>query len=147
MYMPYVTLLRMETKVCSYCQQSLLLDNFHMSKGHSSGRAAVCKLCQSAYSAKWYQENKERMKERMRANAYMRQYGITVEEYDVLYEEQNRGCAICFAPTGSNNKRLAVDHNHETGEVRGLLCDDCNIGLGKFKDNPNLLATAINYLS
>ena len=87
------------------------------------------------------------MKERMRANAYMRQYGITVEEYDVLYEEQNRGCAICFAPTGSNNKRLAVDHNHETGEVRGLLCDDCNIGLGKFKDNPNLLDTAINYLS
>ena len=77
----------------------------------------------------------------------MRYYGITIDEYNLLYKKQNRGCAICSVPTGSNDKRLSVDHNHQTGEVRGLLCDDCNIGLGKFKDNPNLLAKAINYLS
>jgi len=118
-----------------------------MSKGHSAGRAAVCKPCQAAYSAEWYQQNKERMKERMRINAYMRQYGITVEEYEILLAEQNNGCAICKAPTGADGKRLAVDHNHETGEVRGLLCDNCNTGLGMFKDNPSLLAISINYLS
>lgn len=137
----------METKVCSYCKQASPLDDFHMSKGHSSGRAAVCKPCQADYSAKWYQDNKERRKEEMRVNQYMRYYGITIEEYDVLYKEQNHGCAICKASTGSNGKRLSVDHNHKTGEVRGLLCDDCNIGLGKFKDNSSLLAKAINYLS
>jgi len=82
----------------------------------------------------------------MRANSYARYYGITIQEYDSLYAKQNEGCAICQSPTGSNGKRLAVDHDHQTGEVRGLLCDDCNTGLGKFKDNPNLLATAINYL-
>ena len=82
----------------------------------------------------------------MRANAYARYYGLTVEEYDAMYLFQDSGCAICQAPTGANGKRLAVDHNHQTGVVRGLLCDDCNIGLGKFKDNPNLLATALNYL-
>ena len=137
----------METKNCSYCKLNLPLEDFHKSKGHSYGRTAVCKTCQAAYSAKWYQENKERLIPMMRSNAYFRQYNFTVEEYDLLYEEQNQGCAICTSPTGANNKRLAVDHNHQTGEVRGLLCDDCNIGLGKFKDNPSLLAKAINYLS
>jgi len=83
----------------------------------------------------------------MRKNSYARYYGITLEEYEVLLIKQNNVCAICSASTGSNNKRLAVDHNHQTGVVRGLLCDDCNIGLGKFKDNPNLLIKAINYLS
>lgn len=82
----------------------------------------------------------------MRENSYLRYYGITIEQYEILLKNQNGGCAICFSPTGSNGKRLSVDHNHETGEVRGLLCDDCNTGLGKFKDNPNLLAIAINYL-
>ena len=83
----------------------------------------------------------------MRKNSYARYYGITLEEYEILLTKQNNSCAICNAPTGSNGKRLSVDHNHQTGEVRGLLCDDCNIGLGKFKDNSNLLAIAINYLS
>ena len=144
--MPCGTLFCMETKVCSYCQQAIPLDNFHMSKGHSAGRAAVCKPCQASYSANWYQQNKERRKQEMRVNAYMRQYGITIEEYEILVAEQNNGCAICNASTGSNGKRLSVDHNHQTGEVRGLLCDDCNTALGKFKDDPSLLAKAITYL-
>ena len=87
------------------------------------------------------------MKERMRITAYMRKYGITIEKYEILLAEQNGCCAICLAVTGSDGKRLAVDHNHETGEVRGLLCDNCNTGLGMFKDNPSLLAKAINYLN
>ena len=82
----------------------------------------------------------------MRKNSYARYYGITLKEYEILLAKQNNGCAICTASTGSNGKRLSVDHNHQTGEVRGLLCDDCNIGLGKFKDNSSLLANAINYL-
>ena len=137
----------METKVCSYCKQASPLDDFHMSKGHSSGRAAVCKPCQADYSAKWYQENKQRRKEQMRVNEYMRRYGITIEEYEILLDKQNGCCAICLATTGAVGKRLSVDHNHKTGEVRGLLCDDCNTGLGKFKDDSSLLAKAINYLS
>ena len=147
MYKPCVTLFRMDKKTCCDCKLSKPLDEFHNSNGHSQKKASRCIPCQATYGAAWYKKNKERIQERMRGTAYMRYYGITIDEYDVLYEEQNRGCAICSAPTGSNNKRLAVDHNHETGEVRGLLCDDCNTGLGKFKDNPNLLAIAINYLS
>lgn len=74
-------------------------------------------------------------------------YGITAEEYDALYRWQGGRCAICRRATGAA-RRLAVDHNHETGEVRGLLCKPCNrYGLGMFaRDNPEVLDRAAEYL-
>jgi hypothetical protein len=74
----------------------------------------------------------------------LKKYGITEEIYDRFFEAQNGCCAICRKP--SDYKRLAVDHDHLTGTVRGLLCQDCNLGLGLFKDNPESLLTAIIYL-
>ena len=135
-------------KKCSDCQVEKPLDDFHKNSNRPPhNRAGRCKPCAAVYSANWYQANKDRLIPRMRKTAYARRYKFTVEEYEILLAEQGNGCAICKAITGSNGKRLSVDHNHQTGVVRGLLCDDCNIGLGKFKDNPSLLAKAINYLS
>lgn len=74
-----------------------------------------------------------------------RHYGMTKEEYEVLFKSQNGVCAICSKPQ-SKGRRLAVDHDHETGEVRGLLCDGCNPGIGYFKNDPELLHVAANYL-
>ena len=73
-----------------------------------------------------------------------RHYGISLEEYDRLLTQQNGGCAICHE--GKPRRRHAVDHNHKTGKVRGLLCGSCNRALGYFKDSPELLASAITYL-
>lgn len=73
-----------------------------------------------------------------------RYYGITPAEFDALYKKQNGVCAICSGK--SDNKQLAVDHNHLTGTVRGLLCERCNTGLGQFKDNHQSLKNAITYL-
>lgn len=76
-----------------------------------------------------------------------RKYGISLEEYDALYERQEGGCAICGLPQMSKrNTRLCVDHDHETGEVRGLLCDGCNRGIGLLKDDYRLLERAAGYL-
>lgn len=74
-------------------------------------------------------------------------YGITAEQYDALYKAQGGRCAICRRATGAA-RRLAVDHNHQTGEVRGLLCKPCNrYGLGMFaRDNPEVLDRAAEYL-
>ncbi len=82
---------------------------------------------------------------------YTRNYGITEQEYETMKERQNYKCAICGSGgflIGNNNhsESLVVDHNHETGKVRDLLCHNCNRGLGLFQDNPELLRTAYNYL-
>ena len=74
-------------------------------------------------------------------------YGITLEEYEAMLTEQGGVCAICGLPENDRYKRrLSVDHDHETGAIRGLLCHMCNTGLGKFTDSSELLTSAANYL-
>lgn len=72
-------------------------------------------------------------------------YGVSWETYSVILESQDGGCAICGGINESGRK-LAVDHNHETGEIRGLLCDKCNRGLGFFNDDIMILDLAVEYL-
>ena len=79
----------------------------------------------------------------------LKKYGITLEEYDLLLEMQKGVCAICGKlpdETNTNNKYLHVDHCHDTGKIRGLLCNPCNMALGLFKDNPLFVRKAADYL-
>ena len=78
-------------------------------------------------------------------------YGITVEDYDALYDGQGGACAICHRPettTGKNGvaRILSVDHDHESGVVRGLLCSHCNIAIGLLDDDADLIHLAAAYL-
>ncbi len=75
-----------------------------------------------------------------------RNYGITLADYDRILDDQNNGCAICGKTPEENKQRLAVDHNHTTGEVRGLLCKNCNTAIGLLGDNPSTLRLATRYL-
>lgn len=82
-----------------------------------------------------------------RNQAYRTRYGITLDDYDEMYAEQGGVCAICGTDTpGSRFKHFHVDHDHDTDKVRQLLCEACNTGLGKFRDNPLLLRLAASYL-
>ncbi len=75
-------------------------------------------------------------REARRRHDLKKRYGITVEDFDAMMDTQGGKCYICRAdPPNSNKKRLSVDHNHETGEVRGLLCTKCNVMLGWFENN------------
>lgn len=135
-----------------------------------------CRSCNAAYAKtryrqnpkkhisaarQWRERNPERFKEinkqsrarhqdRYKNGQLLYEYGITLEEYDQMLEDQDGVCAICRCPPTyeRNGKVLAlhVDHDHKTGEVRGLLCHTCNLGLGRFKDNPALLRDAAQYL-
>ena len=79
--------------------------------------------------------------------AIKRNYNISLNDYNNLLENQKEVCAICGnKETRKTQKRLSVDHDHITGKVRGLLCYNCNLGLGHFKDNPELLKKASSYL-
>jgi nitrate/TMAO reductase-like tetraheme cytochrome c subunit len=78
----------------------------------------------------------------------LRKHEITVEVYEEMFERQSGKCKICgTTDPGHKRKYLAVDHNHETGDIRGLLCYQCNLGLGHFQDDTAILQKAILYLS
>lgn len=88
----------------------------------------------------------------LRRTLFLKKYGLTIEQYDALVVAQNGVCAICGGTTAidkwnSGLKNLQVDHCHDTGTVRGLLCFHCNTGLGHFRDNSDLLRKAIDYLN
>ena len=96
---------------------------------------------------KYYDANRQAMSERQRKYQLRDKYGITEEDYAHILNEQDGACAICKtkSPTGKW-KRFAVDHCHITGDVRGLLCNECNRGMGLLKDDPDLLDKAAYYL-
>ncbi len=102
------------------------------------------------YAAKIKERDKLRYwksPEKHRSVRLTSEYGITFDDYKRLYIEQNGKCAICGQEKPDNGKEgLAVDHCHNEGHVRGLLCANCNRGLGLFKDNVDILSAAITYL-
>lgn len=101
----------------------------------------------AAFRAECLRLAKLRDPESIRDYRLRKSFGISAREYDEQLELQQGGCAICRAPVGDGaGRRLAVDHDHETGHVRGILCSACNLGLGKFRDDPFLLHRAISYL-
>jgi hypothetical protein len=88
----------------------------------------------------YYREHKKNAREL----ALSKLYGITDKDWNKLFLEQDGKCAICGRAQGKT--RLHTDHSHITGKVRGLLCENCNHGLGNLKDNPDILRKAIEYL-
>jgi hypothetical protein len=113
-------------------------------KGVARGRylyiRSDCKLC--AIKAHSELSKKHRHRWNLKYN-----YGVTLAEYEAMFEAQGGRCAICRGLPPENRKtRLAVDHCHDTKKIRGLLCDACNRGIGYFKDSPELLRTAIAYV-
>jgi hypothetical protein len=132
-------------KKCSKCKEVKSHAEFAKTKDKPSGMVSHCKSCiRNKYKALWEEGL-------IRDSVYQRKYGISLAEYHRLFDEQKGACKICGATdpcgNGSKNKRLYVDHCHDTGVVRGLLCHHCNVGLGSFKDDVNTLAKAIEYLS
>ena len=101
----------------------------------------------SEFRAECIRLSKLRDKESIRDYRLRKEFGITAEEYDVALELQGGVCSICRnAVADRRGHRLHVDHDHRTGRVRGIICGNCNLGLGKFQDDPILLGRAIDYL-
>lgn len=127
--MPKLTLHR-----CSSCDNVKERSEFYTKKDGRIGTR--CKECVKVYNAAIPKEN-IRIKNK-KANL-KKKYGLTLDDFNELIKD---GCRIC-----SSHYDLVVDHDHDTGEVRGALCRHCNSGLGMFKDNPELLTKAAEYLT
>lgn len=134
----------MTEKTCTKCGETRSTSDFHKLARAKDGLQYWCKVCMKGYAADHYavQANSDAKRELL----LMKRYGITAQQYDGLNEAQEGKCAIC-GKTCTTGNRLAVDHDHTSGKVRGLLCLNCNQGLGKFFDDPALFAKAIEYLT
>jgi hypothetical protein len=102
----------------------------------------LCADCRSKKANEWNKVNRRKV----RHNELTRKFGITLEQYDELLRAQGGFCAIC-GETNCDSRALAVDHDHKTGKVRGLLCGNCNRGIGNLRDNQAILQRAIEYLN
>ena len=132
-----------KTKICRVCGVEKDLSEYYKRGGKKSPDTyrTVCKPCdikrvQSQYDPK-----------RSRDNFLQRTYNITLETYNEMLAEQEHSCAICgTTEAGGPHGQMMVDHCHDTGKVRGLLCKSCNIAIGEMKDNPDIAHKAWMYL-
>jgi hypothetical protein len=125
------------SKWCPACEEVKPLADFTKTRAKPSGYHSYCLPCHTAKGV----ASKTRHHGSTREYHLRRRYGIGQAEFDLMLAEQGGICAICRAPDPQH-----VDHDHRTGLVRGILCFNCNGGLGQFRDDPVLLANAITYL-
>lgn len=155
-----------DMKTCYKCKETKPVSAFSKDKYKKDGRRSLCKDCYSEYDKNKYWSDPD--KARKRSNDYRnklrvedpeklilsnrntklkRAYGITHSDYLVMLEKQDHKCACC----GKDNKNagvkgLVVDHNHTTGEIRELLCTQCNTALGHLKEDVEIIQNLINYV-
>lgn len=144
-------------RLCTRCHELKPETEFYKATKGQRGLRAVCKKCHNEKSDQWQKQNREqananarnwraRNPEKVRISAlrhYVRKhYGMTLEEYNAL--TQNARCAICRKKIKPG--KHCLDHCHESGRVREVLCGKCNTGLGCFRDDPELLELAAEYL-
>lgn len=139
------TTVGVEIKRCTRCKEDLGHWEFSRDSRVRSGLASWCRSCDKEYRKEYNKKNAERFRE----YSYREAYGLTLEDYSKMLAAQGGKCAICeqteTATQHGKVKQLSVDHNHKTGQVRDLLCRDCNWAFGHFKENPEVLRQAADY--
>jgi hypothetical protein len=143
-------------KACCTCEQTKPVSEFHRDRHTASGYANRCKECRrpgnATAVARWRERHPERRREAWRRWWHNKgrfrdlaaTYGISEEQYLAMLEAQDGRCAICRGD--GQGRRLGVDHDHDTGQVRGLLCGPCNSALGMLREDPAIFAAALTYL-
>lgn len=139
-------------KRCGKCKETKPLDSFYNLKTSSDGKGYRCKPCDKEAKRKWLKDKPEHYRNYQRRNNLKTKYGITMEDYYDILEKQGGVCGICGAESNCYDTthhivdNFAVDHCHTTGKVRGLLCNQCNRGLGMLGDTSEALEKAYKYL-
>lgn len=130
----------MDLRRCTKCGTDKSREDFYDKSRRPNSKRGHCKKCHSAQTLANYRKNPS-----VKRRSLLRRYGLTEGQYLGLVSAQGNKCAICGKRDRFRDV-LAVDHDHKTGLVRGLLCGECNRGLGIFNDSIELLTAAIEYL-
>ncbi len=135
-----------DTKICTKCRIEKSFEEFAKDKKGKFGRSARCKTC----ACRHIKENRHRLPccqyHTKRNDKLKYQYGITIEIYNKMFDEQKGCCAICGKHQTELGRTLGVDHNHKSKKVRQLLCDVCNRFVAHVEDYPDLLPKVQGYL-
>ena len=141
--MPKILQQDLPSKRCVKCSEDLKLKNFYYRLNRKSGTKYYYSKCIGCYNIYDYNIDKNFKLKKM--------YGITLDQYNELLSKQGGKCMICQSDNNGYYRKkpraFAVDHCHTTSKIRGLLCSDCNTGIGLLKDNIDLLNNAIKYLN
>jgi hypothetical protein len=130
-------------KKCTQCESLKLESEFYADKSRSGkiGLRAICKSCTNANNLQWARNNPgPRENHRLKSL-----FGITLQDYDKIYKLQKGVCKICKQSEKAKWRKLAVDHCHATGVIRGLLCFRCNTVLGKVEESPKIIKELLKY--
>ncbi len=142
-------------KRCGACGVAKPFSNFGWRKparGKSGHRAPYCNSCHARKQNERYKRDTDRVRALDKKSTLKRLYDLTIDQYRAMLALQKGVCALCMRPETKKSRKhgkvrdLSVDHDHKTGVVRGLLCGECNRGLGYFRDNPDALERAAAYL-
>lgn len=157
----------MMDKRCSCCKTEKPATMFYKDRSKPDGLYVTCKPCASeqrkasrlrriaadpegqaemrrGYVRAYKQRHPDRVKNSDRNRMYRKKYGMTVAQYEQMVESQGGVCAVCQKP--ETRRALAVDHNHETGATRSLLCSNCNTAIGLLQDSAELADSVASYL-
>ena len=167
----YIEIREAGKKRCPKCNKIKLLNEFYKNATTSTGYTGQCKNCNNILRKAYFKayrktpeaktkhnkrqreyyyrkKNKEEIKEKevttWKEISLLQKYDMTLDHWNMLYKRQKGRCAICKAIP---ERGLCVDHNHKTGHNRGLLCHNCNAGIGFLQDSPKILKSALAYLS
>lgn len=133
----------MEDRICTRCKQLLPITKYNKVKNGNKGYSCRCSKC--IYES--YQKNRsDKKKYATKLYQIKYYYNLDKTQYEALVEEAQNSCMICKKKEKDLTTGLCIDHCHTDNGVRGLLCQDCNRGLGMFKDNLDFLQNAIDYL-
>lgn len=129
-------------RTCTRCKAPKPIEEFGPDSRCRGGRKRICRTCLSTYSRAWQIANKDQWEEGRRIARIRRVFGEDGLNVD-RRRQAGAGCDIC----GQRTIRMAIDHSHLTGRVRGLLCKDCNLILGWVQDDPARLRAMADYVS
>lgn len=146
-------------KGCPRCDRALPLDCFGLDKRMRLGRKSYCYDCDAADRRARYaadieasraksrdRSRRTRTPEQTRMRHLKNMYGLSVEQYEQMLDQQGGRCAICHTTSPGGRGNWHVDHCHDTGRVRALLCAGCNVGIAQLGHHPNRLRAAAAYL-
>lgn len=138
-------------KTCSKCRHEKPVNAYHKNRAMPDGLHSQCKECNSEARSAYRKRHPEHSKKWWKENPHyaLSRQGVDIDQgkYERLLAEQGGKCAICEYRPAEGERRLCVDHDHNTLAVRGLLCNPCNVALGYMRDDPKRLEAAARYLA